>query len=213
MLFNIIIVIVIIIFIVYEYYQMRSFMSSAATNTPTSTSRFIGEIIIASTSNIPDGFLPCDGQEVPQASYPLLYAAIGNTYGLPKVTTNFVLPDYRGVFLRGLDKGRGLDSGRAMGSAQADTVGSHVHPINDPGHGHPINDPGHNHGTSVSPCNGGWNGQGGGGVCWNNSSNTWHSGTGIGIVSQGTNITILTNSAGAETRPKNVSVVYAICAK
>jgi|GEM_PF-4621135 len=43
----------------------------------------------------PEGWLFCNGEEVPTAQYPRLYAAIGNTYGTPKTTGNFVLPDFR----------------------------------------------------------------------------------------------------------------------
>ena len=35
-------------------------------------------------------------------------------------STNFRIPDYRGVFIRGLDSGRGLDNGRVLGSYQMD---------------------------------------------------------------------------------------------
>jgi microcystin-dependent protein len=38
-------------------------------------------------------WLKCDGTEVAQATYPNLYAAIGNTFGTPTVGTNFVLPN------------------------------------------------------------------------------------------------------------------------
>ena len=32
------------------------------------------------------------------------------------------IPDYRGVFIRGLDSGRGLDNGRVLGSYQMDAI-------------------------------------------------------------------------------------------
>jgi phage-related tail fiber protein len=37
-------------------------------------------------------------------------------------TTNFRLPDLRGEFIRGWDKGRGIDSGRAIGTWQGGTI-------------------------------------------------------------------------------------------
>ena len=36
------------------------------------------------------------------------------------VILEFRIPDYRGVFIRGLDSGRGLDNGRILGSYQMD---------------------------------------------------------------------------------------------
>jgi phage-related tail fiber protein len=39
----------------------------------------------------------------------------------------FALPDLRGEFVRGWDDGRGIDTGRAVGTAQAQSIESHVH--------------------------------------------------------------------------------------
>ncbi len=46
-------------------------------------------------STVPSGWLYCDGSEVSQATYPNLYAAIGNTWGTA-AAGNFKLPDFRG---------------------------------------------------------------------------------------------------------------------
>ena len=43
--------------------------------------------------------------------------------------TTFRLPEIRGEFLRVLDNGRGIDAERTAGSAQADDIKSHNHPI------------------------------------------------------------------------------------
>lgn len=72
----------------------------------------------------PEGWLMCDGAEVSKTTYAALYAVIADTYGTPVDSNNFVLPDLRGEFVRGLDDmgtaqgARGVDSGRALGSAQ-----------------------------------------------------------------------------------------------
>ena len=72
------------------------------------------------------GWLLCDGRRVAVKEYPDLYRAIGTTYG-GKAGQNFRLPDFRGVFLRGLDLGRKLDSRRQLGSYQKDSNRSHTH--------------------------------------------------------------------------------------
>jgi len=74
-----------------------------------------------------DGWLYCDGSPVSRSTYADLFAAIGTTYGVGDGSTTFNLPDFRGVFLRGLDDGKGYDSGRTMGSYQADDNKAHVH--------------------------------------------------------------------------------------
>lgn len=82
-----------------------------------------------------DGFLPCDGSNYSCAIYKDLYSVIKNTYG--GNSTAFLVPDYRGLFLRGCDAGRGEDpgvSGRSggtgsdrIGSRQDDAFRSHSH--------------------------------------------------------------------------------------
>ena len=74
------------------------------------------------TTARPDGTLLCDGSSFDTALYP----------DLAKVYPSGVLPDLRGVTLRGLDHGRGLDidgANRALGSYQADQFASHEHHI------------------------------------------------------------------------------------
>lgn len=45
----------------------------------------------------------CDGSALSKSVYPELYLAIGETYGLAPNEDDFLLPDYRGLFHRGLD--------------------------------------------------------------------------------------------------------------
>jgi microcystin-dependent protein len=71
----------------------------------------------------PSGWLECNGQST--APYPLLGAIVGS-----------VVPDLRGEFIRGWDHGRGVDDSRALRSFQADELKGHNHTVNDPGHGH-----------------------------------------------------------------------------
>ncbi|GEM_PF-1552597 len=72
------------------------------------------------------GWLICDGREVAIESYPALYQVIREIYGTGS-TGNFKLPDFRGVFLRGLDAGKQLDIERILGSYQADSYQAHIH--------------------------------------------------------------------------------------
>jgi microcystin-dependent protein len=82
------------------------------------------------SSTPPTGWLYCNGQTLPTASYPSLYAAIGRTYtGTSVPSTSFQVPDLRGQFLRGWDNraSGGVDSGRVFGSFQNDEFKQHQH--------------------------------------------------------------------------------------
>lgn len=92
-----------------------------------------------SVITVPSGYLVCDGSEVNIADYPLLFAAIGTSWG-GNGTTTFRLPDLRGQFLRGVDGGAGVDpnaadrtalnggnTGDAVGSYQMDELETHTH--------------------------------------------------------------------------------------
>lgn len=92
------------------------------------------------------GWLFCDGSEVPQVRYPLLFQLIGDAYG-DAPENNFLLPDYRGAFLRGVNgtrspsldpdaayrAGSGPDgsgnSGNQVGSFQKPQFQEHEHEI------------------------------------------------------------------------------------
>lgn len=80
-----------------------------------------GQIVFVAGTVIPNGYLECNGATVSRTTYATLFAAIGSTYGAGDGATTFKVPDLRGEFLRGADRGRGVDSGRAVGSAQAAT--------------------------------------------------------------------------------------------
>lgn len=73
--------------------------------------------------NIPPGFLLCFGQTVAQATYPLLFAAIGTTWG-PATGGNFTLPDWRGIVLAGADNMGGTAAGRLTGYVLGTTGGN-----------------------------------------------------------------------------------------
>ena len=109
-----------------------------------------GAIIAFGGTNVPNGYLLCDGSAVSRTTYAALFAAIGTAWGAGDGSTTFHLPDMRGVFLRGVDNGRGQDpdtasrtaskaggnTGGAVGSFQSDAFASHNHqPPGAPGTG------------------------------------------------------------------------------
>lgn len=94
--------------------------------------------------------LEAKGQLVDRAAYPRLFKyaqdnsltipdatwlttnAKKGLFGITGVSTNFRLPDLRGVFMRGLDNGRGLDIDRPYlgeGIYQEDELKSHAHTL------------------------------------------------------------------------------------
>jgi microcystin-dependent protein len=103
---------------------------------------------------IPPGFLLCYGQTLSQTNYPLLYAALGTTWG-PAAGGNFTNADYRGIVLAGADNMGGSAANRltgyslgVTGGAQNITLAASQLPVSayhDSGHVHGIVDPGHTH--------------------------------------------------------------------
>jgi microcystin-dependent protein len=64
-----------------------------------------GGVIAYGGATAPAGWLLCDGSVVSRNTYPALFIALGGTsspYGLGDGSTTFNLPDYRGMFLRGV---------------------------------------------------------------------------------------------------------------
>jgi len=82
-----------------------------------------------SKSNIPSGWLYCDGTQYSTTTYAALYAAIGTAWGSGSGT--FRVPDLRGYFLRGANDATGRDpdvSSRLAlnsGGNTADNVGTY----------------------------------------------------------------------------------------
>jgi hypothetical protein len=100
-----------------------------------------GAIMAFGGTAAPAGWLLCDGSEVRRTDFGALFAAIGSAHGSGDGATTFVLPDYRGRFLRGADNGVGRDPDRAargaaapggnvgdlVGTVQEDDIGTHQH--------------------------------------------------------------------------------------
>jgi microcystin-dependent protein len=90
----------------------------------------------------PAGWLLCDGSPVSRGGdNTRLFQTIGTVWGSGDGATTFNLPDLRGRFLRGVDKGAGRDpdrgartasnpggnTGDAIGTVQDSQLGSHTH--------------------------------------------------------------------------------------
>lgn len=90
----------------------------------------VGAIIAFPSENIPEGFLPCEGQELSRKQYPELSSLLGNTFG--GTSSTFNLPDLQGQFIRGLDREGNIDlddegNTRKIGSPQDDSLQGHRH--------------------------------------------------------------------------------------
>ena len=73
-------------------------------------------ILYSSNSNIPNGFLRCDGSALDKTAYATLFAVIGYTYG--RSDDNFLLPNFSdGKFMRGIG-----GNATTLGTAQGDAI-------------------------------------------------------------------------------------------
>ena len=97
--------------------------SSASSATPSALQTAVvpvGTVMAYAGKAVPAGWLIADGQALRRADYPALFAAIDTAHGAgvrmdgaKEPGTDFNLPDYRGVFLRGVDRDRnGIASSR-----------------------------------------------------------------------------------------------------
>ncbi|MDR1292709.1 MAG: phage tail protein [Clostridiales Family XIII bacterium] len=57
----------------------------------------VGTVLIYAGDKVPDGFLLCDGREVPRGKYQSLYNTIGDKYGEGDGVTTFNLPDMKAL--------------------------------------------------------------------------------------------------------------------
>ncbi|WP_208442306.1 phage tail protein [Bartonella raoultii] len=76
---------------------------------------------------LPSGWLVCDGRAYSRFVYWDLFAAIGTTWGAGDGVATFNVPDFRGMFLRGMDYERGLDPWRSFASQQGCSLKAHEH--------------------------------------------------------------------------------------
>ncbi|QEE08716.1 phage protein [Bartonella kosoyi] len=86
-----------------------------------------GTIGIFGMQVLPEGWLLCDGKAYLRSDYPALYEAIWIRWGGSDSVTHFNVPDLRGVFLRGVDDDREIDRFRYLGTLQKDAIRKHEH--------------------------------------------------------------------------------------
>jgi microcystin-dependent protein len=95
-----------------------------------------GAIMPFAMATAPTGWLPADGTEYSKTgTYATLFAAIGTTHGETNGsggvgTSHFRVPDLRGYFIRGFGTNSDGTASAAFGTKQADAFQGHYHQIN-----------------------------------------------------------------------------------
>lgn len=106
-----------------------------------------GIVVAFAGTRVPDGWELCDGRMLDKnlSRYVKLFDVIGTIHG-GDANPRFQLPDYRGMFLRGVDHNAGRDpdaaerkspgqppnpgnAGKQIGSIQSDQLRSHLHAL------------------------------------------------------------------------------------
>lgn len=185
----------------------------------------VGSILTYSGVSAPGGWLLCNGNEVSKAQYPRLFAVIGNLYGSPVNSNNFVLPNLADRIPVGKS---GSNNVADVGGASNVTLSvanlpahSHTGTTNSNGsHTHSITDPGHTHSQTTNQDDyNEWGGSppsfaddAGNSVTWNNINSST---TGITINSGGAHThTFTTDSTGSgnsiDIRNKYIVLNYII---
>jgi len=166
-----------------------------------------GMIMPSGRSSTPPGWLFCDGSAYSRTTYSNLFGAIGTAFGNGDGSTTFNVPDFQGVFLRGVagaDTGRdpdyasriasssGGNTGNNVGSLQFGQIQTHTHGVNDPSHAHAT--------ATFYEAAGGTGIQSNSGIQTTTASGTAAAVTGISIQ----------NTGGNQTNPINIYVNYYI---
>lgn len=160
-----------------------------------------GAIMPFAMNSAPSGWLAANGAAVSRATFSTLFTAIGTTYGTGDGSTTFNLPDLRGYFVRGAGTNTDGTAAGTFGAQQADAVISHTHSgttgNDSPDHTHPI--------SAVT----------GGSAVYNQGgqyTGTYTTSTGGASTRHQHPFTTSSQSpaGAAETRPKNIALLYCI---
>lgn len=158
----------------------------------------VGAVLAFPTGIVAPGYLELDGSVQSIATYPDLAAFLGTTYNKGNEGAgNFRLPESRGEFLRGWDHGRGVDGGRTVGSAQTDLFKAHNHRYFD------------ETGATLDPA-GVWQAGKVNGAPAAISSGAFLSAVDAGVTMQTVTAVTTVDTGGAETRPRNIAVMWCI---
>ena len=149
----------------------------------------VGMIVMFPILGIPNGWIACDGKKHDKRMLPELFDVIGYNYSVIKSGDLFQVPDYRGLFVRGVDYKRSDEATRTFldpsgarslnGTVQNDQIVDHAH--------------------SYIGYNGSTSAEGG---------NPWYAYT-MGDVNKTTG-GVSGAGTGSETRPKNIVALYCI---
>lgn len=149
----------------------------------------VGSIVAFPVDAPPPGFLELDNSVKSSATYPDLSAYLSGKFNKgDEGAGNFRLPETRGEFLRGWDHGRGVDTSREIGTNQTDDFKSHVH-------------------SALFAT-----GAVGSGVVLGitNSAAGDRGGSGAQYAGSGGGQSYISSIGGAETRPRNIAVMWCI---
>jgi microcystin-dependent protein len=158
----------------------------------------VGAVLAFPTGIVAPGYLELDGSVQSIATYPDLAAYLGTVYNKGNEGAgNFRLPESRGEFLRGWDHGRGVDAGRGVGTTQAEAFAAHNHRYFD--------------GTAatIDPA-GNWQDGKINGAAASISTGAFLSPIENGSTMQMVNAANTVNAGGAETRPRNLAIMWCI---
>ena len=171
-----------------------------------------GAVFCLAVATVPSGYLECNGASVSRSTYAALFAVIGTAYGTASGTT-FNLPDLRGEFIRGFDNGKGTDSGRSIATSQGELTKAHGHSAT----GSSASTGAHNHSFTASNRAGdedAWSGANKAFIGDNDGARftvAEDSGKIFDNSDHSHTITVsVSDSSGAETRPRNIAMMYVI---
>jgi microcystin-dependent protein len=87
----------------------------------------VGVVFQFAGATAPSGWLLCNGSAISRTIYAKLFSILGTTYGSGDGSTSFNLPDYRGVFIRGVGTNGTANYGGKTGyTPSGDALGTKV---------------------------------------------------------------------------------------
>lgn len=88
-----------------------------------------GTVKMYGVATAPANWLLCDGTAVSRTTYADLFAAIGTTFGVGDGSTTFNVPDFRGIFPRGIGSQTisAITYTGVLGTVAGDQMQGHLH--------------------------------------------------------------------------------------